>query len=370
MDELVLPRYGSSALSDLLPSIAAHLGLPGEDALKLPDAERYVVLLVDGLGLLQLQAAADRAPFLASALVPGQNLTSVVPSTTASALTSFGTGLEPGSHGVAGYSFRHPFTGGLLNALAWDPGLSGLDVQPRLTAFEKLARAGVGVASVLPARFGGTGLTEAGLRGGRFVGVSNEADAAGRIESVVAASTAQPRTFVYFYERVLDHAGHEFGWQSTAWREALAWVDALARDLRAALPKDVRLVITADHGMVDVPPQAHLVVEDEPDLLRHVNLFAGEGRLRQLYTAHPDEVAARWADRLGDDAWVRTRAQAIDEGWFGYVAPHLEARFGDVLVAARGQGAIMTRAQPRELALVGMHGSLTADEMLVPLIVE
>jgi len=122
--------------------------------------------------------------------------------------------------------------------------------------------------------------------------------------------------------------------------------------------------------MVDVAADARILVEDEPDLLAGVDLLAGEARFRQLYTGEPDAVASRWRDRLGEGAWVRTRAEAADEDWFGYLVPNLASRFGDVLVAASDPLAILTRAMPGELKLIGMHGSLTPAEMYVPLIVE
>jgi hypothetical protein len=100
-----------------------------------------------------------------------------------------------------------------------------------------------------------------------------------------------------------------------------------------------------------------------------VSALAGEGRFRQLYVDHdqPTCVARRWADRLGDKAWVRTRDEAIDDGWFGPVDDQLRERFGHVLVAMRDTYAVMTRQFPRELELVGMHGSLTPAEMMIPL---
>lgn len=130
------------------------------------------------------------------------------------------------------------------------------------------------------------------------------------------------------------------------------------------------MVIIGDHGMVNVPADNRLIVEDEPELLADVTAFAGEGRLRQLMTPRPDEVARRWRDRLGRRAWVRTREQATAEGWFSEVSPRLAGRFGDVLVAMADDGAVMTRTLPRELQLIGMHGSLTEAEMVVPLLVD
>ncbi len=368
----LIPAYGESTLAELVPALGASLGVPGwRDALGLPAAQSWVILMVDGLGAMNLRESASQAPFLSSLWgeAHSRTITSAAPSTTATSLSCLGTGLTPGEHGIVGYSFRHPFTGGFLNALAWESGLSGLDVQPRLTAFERLASAGVHLTSVCPARFEGSGLTEASLRGPRFVGVPDENDVQARLGWTLDSVAAQP-SIVYLYERALDHTGHGQGWRSEAWRNVLAWVDTMAADLRAALPDDVRLVITGDHGMIDVPQANRVVAEDEPGLLDGVTLVAGEGRFRQFYTERPDAVAARWAERMGESAWVRTRAQAVAEGWFGpQVSKSIAERIGDVLVVLRDDGAIMTTTQPFEFGLVGMHGSLTDDEMRVPLLV-
>lgn len=372
MDAPLVPAYGETTLCEVVPALAARLGVPGyTDVLGLPGSERYVLMMIDGLGELPLRARAERAPFLSGLLDAGGalSLTSGVPSTTATSLTSLGTGLTPGQHGIAGYSFRHPFSGGLLNALLWEDGLAGIDVQPQLTQFERLARAGVSVSMVAPTRFRGSGLTEAALRGAHFWPVSDEGDLERRVMWGVQASGVGARTLVYFYERHLDHTGHGRGWQSGEWADALAHVDTLASGLRSELPDDVRLIITGDHGMMDAPPERQYIVEDEPGLLADVDLFAGEGRLRQLYTSEPAAVASRWLDRFGDRAWIRTRDEAIDEGWFGPVWGRLASRFGDVLVAMASDEAVMTLAHPRELSLIGMHGSLTPAEMRVPVLV-
>lgn len=368
MTQPVVPDYGVSTLSDLLPSIGAHLGVHGAiDVLGLPDAHRYLLVLIDGLGWHQLNDHAAHAPNLSG--LAGRWITSGVPSTTATSITSIGTGLPPGGHGIAGYSFWYPQARTVLNTLRWPAGLSGLDVQPQLTYFERLASAGVRTSTIAPAHFAGSGLTTAALRGPAFLAVTDERNRRRRVDLAVQASAAGERTFAYFYERQLDHAGHLHGLGSPQWLSELAASDALVGALRAALPDDVRMVITGDHGMVNVPEDRRLVVEDEPELMADVSAFAGEGRFRQLMTPVPDAVASRWADRLGSAAWVRTRAEAIEEGWFGDVRPRLADRFGDVLVAMADDGAVLSRSLPRELDLVGMHGSLTPAELAVPLLV-
>lgn len=371
----LLPRYGHSTLGDLLPGVVAHLGVSGylDDVLGLPSASRYVVLLVDGLGWQNLYGSVRELDYLADQLDDATRITSGVPATTATSLTSLGTGRPPGEHGIVGYSFWLPEQRQVLNPLVWDVDVAPSVVQPWPTVFDAAMSAGVAVTSVSLDRFADSGLTQAALRGADFSGFATESDEQTRIELICQAAARGPRSLVYAYERELDHTGHVLGCGSDAWLKHLRRIDHMCLRLRAELPADTVLIVTADHGMIDVPTEHQLIVEDEPGLMGGVAVLAGEGRLRQLYLApghEPAEVARRWADRLGDLAWVRTRDEGIDDGWFGPVRGPVRGRIGDVLVALRSDWAVMTRAVPRELSLVGMHGSLTRAEMEVPLVVD
>lgn len=367
----VVPAYGVSTLAELMPGIGARLGVPGcrTDRLGLPEARRYVVALVDGLGWHAIRRNLRAAPYLAALLGEATPITSGVPSTTATSLTSLGTGLAPGQHGMVGYTSRVPGTGEILNALTWESDLLARTYQAKPTFFERAAAAGVRVSSVALERFEGSGLTEAALRGAEFVPFADEGAEDERIALVARAAIRSPRTLVYAYERELDHCGHVHGWESAQWLDQLTRIDAMCERLRAELADDVCLLITGDHGMVDVPAGRQIVVEDTPELMAGVSAVAGEGRFRQLYVDEdrPESVAARWQEYLGPRAWVRLREDAVAEGWFGPVDPELLPRWGHVLVALRDNWAVMTRQFPRELALIGMHGSLTPEEMVVPL---
>jgi Type I phosphodiesterase / nucleotide pyrophosphatase len=369
---LVLPAYGSSTLGELMPSVCARLGVPGcrDDVLGLPDARRYVVVLVDGLGWHAVRRNLRAAPYLASLLGEATPITSGVPSTTATSLASLGTGLPPGQHGLVGYTSRVPQTGEILNALTWESDLVARAYQPKSTVFERAVTAGVAVTSVGLERFAASGLTEAALRGSSFVPFEDERDTQRRIDLVGASALRGSRSLVYTYERELDHTGHVLGSESQEWLDQLERIDDFCEQLRARLDDDVCLIITGDHGMVDVPTERQLIVEDSPVLMAGLSAVAGEGRFRQLYVDDAEPVAAvteRWQEVLGERAWVRTRQEAIEQGWFGPVDPDVVERYGDVLVALRTRWAVMTRQFPRELTLIGMHGSLTAEEMLVPL---
>lgn len=364
----IIPRYGHSTLSDVVPSIGAHLLGRGEDVLGLPDAEHYVIVMVDGLGRNLLAQHAALTPTLSSWSPVTTELTCGAPSTTATSLTSLGTGLTPGQHGIVGYSFKHPFAERRLNSLKWDKGLSALDVQPQLTWFERLSNAGVAVSMVAPGEFDGSGLTTAAFRGSQFLPVIDEKDINRRISLAEQAVAAGPQTLTYFYERALDHTGHGHGSHSDKWRTVLAGIDQMVAQLRQTLPDEVRILVTGDHGMIDRAEIDPLVIEKTPELYSDVTLVAGEGRLRYLYTDHPREVAARWRNRLGEGAWVRTRDEAIDEGWFGPLGRNIASRIGDVVAAVTGLEPVLSQDFPGEFKLIGMHGSLTEDEMYVPLL--
>ncbi|WP_203566956.1 alkaline phosphatase family protein [Aestuariimicrobium ganziense] len=357
----------------VLPSIGAHLDVPGcQDQLGLPAATRWVVLMVDGLGWQQLQDHRHLAAQFSD--MQGRPISATVPSTTGTSLTSLGTGLWPGRHGMVGYLFRPAVGEPLVNAVTWDNGPDPLALQPEPTVFERATAAGVEVRSVVPARFENSGLTGVALRGTEVSGLVDEDDLDDRLQRTVEAVGTGERSLVYVYERALDHTGHRLGVDSPQWREVLRRTSEFTADLVDALAErhgdEVAVVVTGDHGMVDVPGHHRVIVEWEPSLLTEVAQVAGEGRMRQLYTESPGSVAARWRRLLGERAWVLRREEAIEAGWFGPVDPRVAPRIGDVLVAMRSDWAVMTTAYPKELDLVGMHGSLTPDEMLVPLLVE
>ncbi|CAI9408710.1 alkaline phosphatase family protein [Aestuariimicrobium sp. T2.26MG-19.2B] len=369
--QLVLPAYGRASLTDVLPSVAAAMGVAGHaDVLGLPPAKRYVVALVDGLGWSITRSALGHARWLGKRFAQARPVTVGAPSTTATSLTSLGSGLVPGAHGIVGYMFRPEVGRPVMNALTWDSDVDPHDLQPHPTVLERLHDEGVAVARVMPARHQGSGLTESGLRGGEFIGIRHEDDLESRTQRTVSASRSSDRSLVYVYDRSVDHTGHGQGVGSEAWLIALESTDAWLADLRDRLDDDTCLVVTGDHGMVDVPLENRLVFEEEPELQRGVDDLAGEARLRQLYTDEPEAVARRWSSVLGDRAWVRTREEAIAEGWFGVVDDPVVDRIGDVLVAARDRWAVMSTTLPGEFTLIGMHGSLTGDEMVVPLVVD
>jgi hypothetical protein len=383
--DLGVPPYGSATLADVLPGAAAALGVPVQrgdlpaDPLDLTaalgGARRVLLLLVGGLGADLLRTHGDLAPTLASLARPVGDLSAPCPSTTPVSLATLGTGLPPGSHGILGFVTLVPGQQGptgedrTLNHVQWaddpDP-----DVwQAQRTVFEQAQAAGVPATAVGPYAYAGSGLTRAVYRGATYTGAVSHGDLCALALRSLAAT---PRALVYGYVPELDLTGHVRGVDSPSWRTQLALVDALVEQLLAGLPDDAALLITADHGMLDVPRETRFDLDAEAGLADGVRVVAGEPRARYVH-AEPgaeDDVLARWREVLGDRAWVASRDDAVATGVFGPVDDAVAARIGDVVALARGSWALVTpEHEPGPSRLAAYHGSLTATELAIPLLV-
>ncbi|MEU6736026.1 alkaline phosphatase family protein [Streptomyces physcomitrii] len=378
LDTAPVPLYGTGSLADLLPTLAAGLGVPGFEArlTELPVADRVCVFLVDGLGWEQLKAHPGEAPFLTSLLHTsrggtGLPLTAGYPATTATSLASVGTGLPPGAHGLPGYTVRNPATGELMNQLRWQPWSPPEAWQPYPTVFQRAAAAGVRTAQVTAPAFQNTPLTKIALSGGTFLGRPTGEE---RMDTAAAQLAADDRALVYTYYSELDGAGHRFGVDSEPWRAQLRYVDSLVRRLAEQLPPRSALYVTADHGMVDIPfDEQHRIDFDEDwELGAGVALLGGEGRARHVYAVPgaAGDVLTVWREVLGEQFWVAGRDEAVAAGWFGpEVDERVLPRLGEVIAAARDDVLVTaSRREPKESAMVGNHGSMTPAEQLVPLV--
>jgi hypothetical protein len=383
--DLHRPDYGTHTLADLLPGVATALGVPVQrdglppDPLGLTEAlggaRRVAVLLVDGLGADLIRAHADLAPTLAALTGPAGDLSAPCPSTTPVSLATLGTGLPPGGHGILGFVTLVPGEKGAtgeertLNHVAWRDDPAPDEWQARPTVFEQAAADGVEVAAVGPYTFMGSGLTRAVYRGAGYPGSVGPGDLNALVVESLAAA---PRTLVYGYLAELDLTGHVRGVDSPSWRAQLALIDRAVEQLVDQLPDDAALVVTADHGMLDVPRDTRLDLDRHPELDDGVRLLAGEPRARYLHTHEgaAGDVLARWREVVGDRAWVASRDEAIASGVFGSVDDALAARIGDVVALARGSWAFpASEREPGPSRLIGYHGSITATELAIPLLV-
>lgn len=356
-------------LHEVAASAAAALGVSDfDDTLGLGPQQRIVIVLLDGLGAVQLDEHQELAPFLAAQRP--RRLTTAFPSSTGPALGSLGTGMLPGAHGLVASLFVLPETGEVLNPLRWPTestgAMSPVAVQPELTVFERAARAGVAVTTIGPGMYAQSGLTRAVLRGADYAIAET---LAARVRALQTAATVAP-SLSYIYWRDVDRAGHAHGVDSPQWRAAVQDADTLCRRLAEALPPDTLMLVTADHGMVDCPPTSRVHVESDPLLRAGIRVVAGEPRVRQLYLEHsasPSEVADRWQERLAERATVLMREELIGRGLVEPIDEEITERIGDIVVIAHGDLGVASDADMRTSLLIGQHGALSDAERLVPL---
>ena len=360
-DHPVLPDYGGACISNVVPAL---LGRPDArpDWIPAParEAPQVVLLVLDGLGWEQLEPRRHLAPTLSSMV--GGAISTVVPSTTATALTSVATGLPPGEHGVIGY--RINVHGDVLNVLRWQTGRGDARRAIPPEEFQPVVPfLGQRPPVVTRAEFEGSGFSGVHLQGVRWHGWRVVSTLVTEVRTLLRSG----EPFVYAYYDGVDKVAHEFG-LGEHYDAEVAAADRLVTDLCEVLPPGSALILTSDHGQVDVGENVRTIAQD---VLHHVALLSGEGRFRWLH-AQPGRLgqlleAAQACH--GEEAWVTTRDEAALEGWFGpRLSMSAASRLGDVLIAARTDVAFQDPADTGPYHLVARHGSMTPAEMLVPLL--
>jgi hypothetical protein len=356
--EPVVPDYGGAWIVGVVPALVRGSRPPW-----FPEAARergpVVLFLIDGLGWTALEAHRSLLPRLAA--LDGHAITTVAPSTTASALTSLATGLTPAEHGIVGFRMR--IERAVLNVLRWQ-----VDEGPPPDPFVVQRQDGFlgrPVPVVTKSEFRMTKFTDAHLRGTRFVGWTTTATLVQQCRRLIG----EGEPLVYAYYPGVDSVAHEFGLHDEFFRSELIAADRLVGDLVDALPPNVTVLVTADHGQVHMGAAGWVGLQP---LHSMVDAYAGDGRFRYLYArrgAAADLLAAA-RDEYGHQAWVMSRDELIDGGWLGPgpVRTQVRRRIGDVVLAAHEPVGFVDPTFPREAGLIAGHGSLTPDEMLVPLL--
>ena len=359
------------SLADLSQSVFASLGLSGSsDLLNVGPSPfgRECFLLVDGMGQNVIDQYSDQFPILKDFASP-HRLASHFPSTTATNISSVGTGEFPGAHGMLGYTVRVPRSGTpgrLLNALKWDERVDPVMWQKVPTLFERAARQGITVSHVADKRYEGSGFTQAALRGATYIGANGIPD----LVANAARSLSATPSYTYLYSNVLDHAGHEFGVGSDEWVNALGIICELIAGLISELPSGTRLWVTADHGMINVGDS--VVLGENNKLMQNITLLGGEPRARHLYVTEGSalDVQGEWRTYFGDRIDIRTRAEVIESGLLGpSVSLDSEDRMGDLIAIPQGELILIDPERvPQESTMVGHHGGLTEAEVSIPLL--
>lgn len=378
----IAPSYGDASLSTVMPGIMAALGRSelldgpfdgsgvarGRDAAthwNLVQSQSVFLIIVDGLGHRNLKEYQDVAPFLAG-LNTSTPALSGFPSTTATSMSVLGTGTSAGITGLVGYSALNPVTGELGNFVSWKNIPEPLEVQRQPVLFEELTRAGFSVESIGLSRYNGSGMTQAALRGSHYVEANNLSGTFAR-----ALKNANQQTLTHIYWAEIDKLGHHYGVGSREWLEALSEFDRELERFVERLPAGNQVIITADHGMINVDFKERVDVAQNYSLARGLRGIGGEPRCTHVY--YNSMSAAKksqhvWTEEVGERGLVINRDEAIDLGLYGPVEPHVTNWIGHLMVLAKGNATIVDSESmsPMALTLRGVHGSLTPTEVEIP----
>jgi predicted AlkP superfamily pyrophosphatase or phosphodiesterase len=331
-------------------------------------SDKVCVVLVDGLGSENLRAAGGHAPFLNAALKASKSINTVFPSTTASAITSFGVGAAPAAHGVLGYSVFDREANAVRNLLTgWDEEFRPGDFQTLKSVSELAAGSGVQSYTVGPGEYAESGFTKLNMSGAKYVAAKSFDE---RVEATRSILASKDSSLTYLYFPELDSIAHSHGAASTEWLNKLEDLDSSIKLLASALPKDSGLVVTADHGIVDVPKSKQIML-DELDLPGLMSV-TGDPRNTFLYFQRGtaiQEIQMRLADELSGRVFVATVEDLKSNGWLSSAVTNSEF-LPDLYLISTGAYACYHRAhcKPQSLRMVGQHGSISQAELSVPLL--
>ncbi|MGO0576811.1 alkaline phosphatase family protein [Ornithinimicrobium panacihumi] len=373
------PPAPGTGLSSVVPAALLALGghLPDGVASplwQLPETRRVVILLVDGLGSRQLARRSGHAPFLRTMRPADEDARCGFPSTTATSLTSLGTGRLCGDHGVIGWQTGLDGGQRLFNHLAWRQGPTPEDYQPHRTLFQEAGRLDITMTTVSRGLFDGSGFTRAALRGGGYRHAETVDERRDGVLAALAGAGRKGRALVYSYWDEVDKTGHVHGPDGLEWGEAVEALDRYAASLADTVPEGTVIVLTSDHGMIEAPHHRRRDLAIDDVLGHGVRLLAGEPRAPQVWCepGAVEDVAACWREELGEDAIVLRREEAFEAGWFGpVVRDGVQRRVGDLVVAMLSDATVLdsTLLRPEVLRLRGHHGSITDAETAIPLLV-
>lgn len=360
----VIPNYSGANLTGIMPGCL--LRGPGQRPQWFPEpvqsASKIVLLLVDGLGAEQLDSHKHLAPNLSSMV--GNRITTIAPSTTASALTSLSTGASPAEHGIVGY--RMDMGDSIMNSLRWWSDSKDLRTAHPPALVQPIPPfAGMDIPVVSRTELEGSAFTEAHLRGTKARGWRAASSIVAQCVSLVNSG----ERFVYAYYDGVDKIAHERGFGPYYDAEITA-TDWIVGALLSALPGGTTLVVTADHGQVQINEPA---IKLPDNVMQCVHHQSGEGRFRWLHARRGSEqnLLAISQSLFGHQSWVVSKDQVIEEAWLGpskgaKIADSIARRLGDVALVPFADVTYEDPLDSGPFPLICRHGSLTSAEMYVP----
>jgi len=367
----------------MLPSVPKSLGRLSEvyssafvalkssdNPLKLAKKKSYLVILVDGLGVANIKNAAGHAPFLNQKMTASKSLFSGFPATTTSSLTSFATGVSNGSHAVLGHrvydrSIKRNIN--FLNDLGAE--LNPRKYQDKATISEQAAADGVTVSTVGPSEYDNSGFTMATMPNAKYISASSFQERFTAAKKALAV----PNSLTYLYFPELDQLAHRYGSQSIQWLNALEDLDSEFAKFSRLLSSSDGVILTADHGVIDVPSDRHIYL-DEHECFEDLEQIGGDPRVGFLYYPESVEIAVKRkqiSEAIGNVCDVVTIPELVDAQWLAELSHQANLVAPDLVLLPKSDRVVYHRgfAKARSLLMIGQHGGMTQAEWEVPLIV-
>jgi predicted AlkP superfamily pyrophosphatase or phosphodiesterase len=347
----------------LISALASVRGEPNQ--LSLPKRRSILVLLVDGLGMRNIQEAGAHAGFLNSQKFIEASC--YYPSTTASSIVSFATGKPPWENNFIGYQVFDRSQQKAMNLLSgWESQNDAASFQPLQTVSEQAVAAGIEFHTISPSIYKESGFTAATMRGARFHGVNSIGERFAKAQSLLSSAGSK---VVYLYVPELDQTAHAKGCKSTEWLQLLEDIDSEVSKLATVLPKNSGFILTSDHGVIDIPKHNHIYL-DEYLSESELDYVGGDTRGLFVYlkdSSTRDSVLGNLRQDLDESCYLVTPEDLVKAGYWKSLASSTISP--DFIVLARKEIALYHRsfAKRKSLEMIGHHGSISSAEMSIPL---
>jgi len=333
--------------------------------------KQLVSILVDGLGVSNVRERSGHAPFLTAQLSAHKPISAGYPSTTATSITSFATGLQAGHHGIVGYRIQDPSSTKAVNLLTgWGDQWHAPEWQVQPTISQRAVESGVDVFFIGSPEYESSGFSSITMPNAKFVG-SKSISSSFEIARQLLESSG--RCLIYLYLPQLDQTAHAYGWQSDKWAVLLEQLDSDLRNFVSGLTPHQSVTLTADHGVVDISEENKVFLDEGPQPNSEITLVGGDTRAPFVYLSDPGETknyVEKLRDYYSNIAYVLAKDELVASGWYGPFLDGIEARLPSVAILAKSKVAFYHRefSSPKSLRMIGHHGSISSEELLVPLL--
>ncbi len=382
-----LPDYRDTSIINLMSSIAKaykrktpYKALPQSYLKTLSHSKNIVLVVIDGLGYEYLKQYGKGSIFAAH--LKGK-LTCGFPSTTAASITSFHTGLAVQQHAITGWYVHLKELGAVTAILPLIPRFARIPLESARIRPEKILdqkplhdRFKADTYVLLGNEIINSGYTKVLSGKAKRVGYKNLADFFGKLRNIVQKKSKKRKKFVYAYWPEFDSLCHSYG---TTSKKVLAHFRQLDRRMKRFLKTiegtDTTIIITADHGLIDVPSKKRIILHKHPKLEECLTLpLCGESRAAYCYV-HPSKTkqfTQYVKQHFKRQCEVYKSETLVKKGYFGLGKPHpkLSDRIGDYVLVMKENYAIKDfLVHQKQTFYKAVHGGLSDEEMLVPLIV-